>query len=245
MKNDNENGHIVTILKIPEKVVNASTDKGRLHYFVVTSPEDERRFEGDVQLVSRYGISVISDIDDTIKISHVTDHKQLFDNTFFKDFQAVTGMPELYRRLVEQNAVIHFVSSSPWQLYEPLQAFIHRAGFPWASMSLKDVRFRDETLFNLFKKGTETKPLQIEPVLQQHSYRRFILVGDSGEQDPEVYGDIARRYPSQIQRILIRNVDDSAAEDERYKLAFKNVPRNKWQLFNHSDEINVGELLKI
>ncbi|HEY9052613.1 MAG TPA: phosphatase domain-containing protein [Gammaproteobacteria bacterium] len=238
-----ENGHVVTELKLSAELVNAFSEQGRLHYFVVTSAEDTRRFEGDVQLVSRYGISVISDIDDTIKISNVTDHKQLFDNTFFKDFQAVSDMPELYRWLVEQNAVIHFVSSSPWQLYEPLQAFTHKAGFPWASMSLKDVRFRDETVFNLFKKGTETKPLQIEPVLQRHAGRQFILVGDSGEQDPEVYGDIARRYPSQVKRILIRNVDGSSAEDERYKLAFKNVHRNKWQLFDQPVEIDVGELL--
>lgn len=237
-----ENGHVVTELKLPVELVNAFSEQGRLHYFVVTSAEDTRRFEGDVQLVSRYGISVISDIDDTIKITNVTDHKQLFDNTFFKDFQAVSGMSELYRRLVEKNAVIHFVSSSPWQLYEPLQTFAHKAGFPWASMSLKDVRFRDETLFNLFKKGTETKPAQIEPVLQRYPHRRFILVGDSGEQDPEVYGDIARRYPSQIQGIWIRNVDDSSAGDERYKLAFKNVPGNKWQLFKQPEEIDPGGL---
>jgi len=126
-----------------------------------------------------------------------------------------------------------------------LYDFIRRAGFPWATLDLKDVRFRDETLFNLFKKGTETKPGQIESILQHHAERQFILVGDSGEQDPEVYGDIARRYPAQIHRILIRNADNSKAEDLRFKEAFKHIARNKWQLFDHPGQISIDDLLLI
>jgi len=239
-----ENGHVFTILKLPAEVVDAFSDQGRLHYFAVTQSGDNRRFEGDVQLVSGQGFSVISDIDDTIKISVVTDHRELMDNTFFKDFREVAGMPALYQTLDARDVSIHFVSSSPWQLYTPLQQFTHNAGFPAATMSLKYVRFRDETFFNLFKKGTETKPKQIEAILQRYPARRFILIGDSGEQDPEVYGDIVRRYPTQIQRILIRNVDDSATEDGRYRQAFKNLPGSKWQLFDHPFEIVVDELLK-
>lgn len=238
-----ENGHIFTILKLPTEAVNASSNQGRLHYFAVTSPQESRRFEGDVQLVYRYGISVISDIDDTIKITHVTDHKQLFNNTFFKDFQAVPGMSELYRQLTNQGAALHFVSSSPWQLYGPLMSFTQQADFPWATMSLKYVRFRDKTLLNLFKKGTETKPEQIEPLLQRFPKRRFILIGDSGEQDPEVYGDIARRFPSQIYHILIRNVDNSTERDRRYKLAFKDIPKSKWRLFDQPEQAAIDGLL--
>jgi phosphatidate phosphatase APP1 len=135
------------------------------------------------------------------------------------------------------------VSSSPWQLYSPLQEFVRDAGFPWATMSLKEVRFRDETLLNLFKKGTDTKPAQIEPILQHYPHRQFILIGDSGEEDPEVYGDITRRYPSQICRILIRNVDGSVTDNDRYKKAFENVAQSKWQLFNDPEQIEVNELL--
>ena len=198
-----------------------------------------------MKLVPRDGISVISDIDDTIKISNVTDHRRLLDNSLLKDFQEVAGMPELYQRLAKHGVTIHYVSSSPWQLYDPLYDFIRSAGFPWATLDLKDVRFRDETLFNLFKKGTETKPGQIEPILQHHAERQFILVGDSGEQDPEVYGDIARRYPAQIYRIWIRNADNSKAEDLRFKEAFNHIARNKWQLFDHPGQISIDDLLVI
>ena len=239
-----ENGHVFTILKLSADVVETFTIQGRLDYFAVTQPDDKRRFEGDVRLVSQQGISVISDIDDTIKISNVTDHKKLFDHTFFKDFHSVVGMSHLYQQLAARNATIHFVSSSPWQLYDPLNKFMHKAEFPRATMSLKYVRFRDETLINLFKKGTETKPKQIEPILQRYPKRQFILIGDSGEQDPEVYGDIARRYPSQIHRILIRNIDNSAAENERYKIAFKKIVNSKWQLFDQPEQVDVDKLLR-
>ena len=240
-----ENGHIDTILKIPTEVANAFSDQGQIHYFAVTQPGDDRRFEGDVRLIFDHGISVISDIDDTIKTTNVTDHKQLLDNTFFKDFEEISGMSALYRQLALHDAAIHFVSSSPWQLYDPLDEFISSSGFPWATLNLKYIRFRDETFFNLFKKGTETKPLQIEPILQRFPNRRFILIGDSGEQDPEVYGDIARRYPAQVHRILIRNADDSDAESDRYKIAFKNIARNKWQLFNRPEQVSLDDLLSV
>jgi len=240
-----ENGQVLALLELPVATVNASAEQGRLHFFAVSPFGDPRRFEGDVQLVTGSGISVISDIDDTIKITNVTDHRQLFDNTFFRDFREVEGMPELYQSLAAGGASLHFVSSSPWQLYQPLAEFIDTAGFPRATLSLKAVRFRDQTLFNFFKKGTETKPAQIEPILQQFTGRKFILIGDSGEQDPEVYGDITRRYPSQILKILIRNADGSDAGDERYRIAFKGVARDRWQLFADAAEISAGDLLKL
>jgi hypothetical protein len=240
-----ENGKTFTILKLPAEVVKAFSNQGRLEFFAVLQDNDKRQFKGQVKLVPRDGISVISDIDDTIKISNVTDHRRLLDNSLLKDFQEVAGMPELYQRLAKHGVTIHYVSSSPWQLYDPLYDFIRSAGFPWATLDLKDVRFRDETLFNLSKKGTETKPGQIEPILQHHAERQFILVGDSGEQDPEVYGDIARRYPAQIYRILIRNADNSKAEDLRFKEAFNHIARNTWRLFDHPGQISIDDLLII
>ena len=67
--------------------------------------------------------------------------------------------------------------------------------------------------------------------LRRYPARRFILIGDSGEQDPEVYGDIARRFPAQVSGILIRNVDASRADDLRYRTAFAGIAREQWRLF--------------
>jgi len=238
-----ENGHAQTVIKLPLDVASAFSNGGRLLFFAITAADDLRQFEGDVQLVSDSGISVISDIDDTVKITNVRDRYELINNTFFKDFKEAPGMADLYQNLDTHGVSIHYVSSSPWQLYSPLQEFMQKADFPRSSMNLKNVRFRDNTFQNLFKKGTDTKPKQIEPILKRYPDRQFILIGDSGEQDPEVYGDIATRYPSQIQKILIRKVDNSDKNDERYRKAFKNIAGDQWQLFNHPDEIDVILLL--
>ncbi|MBT8100535.1 MAG: App1 family protein, partial [Gammaproteobacteria bacterium] len=68
--------------------------------------------------------------------------------------------------------------------------------------------------------------------------------GDSGEQDPEVYGEIARRYPQSIQRILIRRLDDADRDDARYIEAFADVPPAKWQLFDDPGQLSADALTR-
>ena len=237
-----ENGQVRHIIRLSVAQAQAFSHNGWLSYIAVIAPSDGRAFKGFVRLVPGHGITVISDIDDTIKVSRVTDRKALFDYTFFRDFQAAPGMVTFYQQLAQSGAVIHFVSSSPWQLYDPLQTFMEVAGFPSATMSLKQVRFRDETFFNLFKKGTQTKPEQIQSILQRYPERQFILIGDSGEQDPEVYGEVARQYPRQVRQILIRNVDGSSAAAGRYVSAFRGIDPDKWQLFAIPSEESVQQI---
>jgi hypothetical protein len=82
----------------------------------------------------------------------------------------------------------------------------------------------------------ETKPPEIETLLATFPDRDFILIGDSGEADPEIYGDIARRHPDQVRAILIRNVTAERADDSRYvDGAFKELSPNLWLLFDGAD----------
>ena len=94
------------------------------------------------------------------------------------------------------------------------------------------VRFRDETLVDLFKKGTETKPAAIEKILDRYPDREFVLVGDSGEQDPEVYAYLLRNRPDQILKIYIRNVTQESADNERFATVFEDIDSDRWQLFD-------------
>ena len=226
-----ENGHFSTVLSVPVSEVIDFMEKGRLPYSAVTHPRETRGFAGEIQLVAPSGLSVISDIDDTAKISNVTDHRRLLEYTFLRDFVPAPGMAELYAQWADQDAAFHFVSSSPWQLYSPLQEFLDASGFPWATFSLKAVRFRDETLFDLFKQGTETKPDAIKAILENYPGRTFILVGDSGEQDPEVYAALMREFPQQIIGIYIRNVTGASRDDARFSAEFGGLSEDRWHLF--------------
>ncbi|MGI9270723.1 MAG: phosphatidate phosphatase App1 family protein [Woeseiaceae bacterium] len=227
-----ENGHFESTFVISQAEVAEHIQNSHLGFSAVTGQGDTRKFVGDVVFVNPTGLSVISDIDDTVKISNVTNKKELLNHTFFLDFAAAPGMASLYDDWAERDASFHFVSSSPWQLYSPLQELLDAEGFPRSTLSLKAVRFRDDTLLDLFKKGTETKPAAIESVLANYPGRQFVLVGDSGEQDPEVYAAILQKYPEQILRVYIRNVTQESASNERFTKVFENVDPDLWSLFD-------------
>ena len=223
------NGHVRTTLVLDADLVARHARSGLLPLGTVLP--DGRQATGAARLIPSAGLSVISDIDDTVKITEVLDKTAMIRRTFLEPFVSVPGMSSLYQHWAARGACLHFVSSSPWHLYEPLEELLDRDGFPARSMSLKMVRIKDRTVMNLLKKGTQTKPAQIEPILERFPQRRFILVGDSGEQDPEVYAKILRAYPAQIQAICIRNVDQSMADDLRYQSAFEGIDPQRWCLF--------------
>ncbi|MEZ0262979.1 MAG: App1 family protein [Alphaproteobacteria bacterium] len=185
-----------------------------------------RDFKGEAVLVPQAGVSVISDIDDTIKISEVLDKKKLMQNTFLKEYAAAPGMAEAYKRLAAEKVAFHYLSSSPWQLYPALVSFMDGAGYPKGSFHMRDFRMKDETVLNVMKSSLETKPPGIRKLLDDYPQRQFILIGDSGEKDPEIYGLIAREYPGRVKHIYIRKVTTEDAADARYKTAFEgsNVP---------------------
>jgi phosphatidate phosphatase APP1 len=134
-------------------------------------------------------------------------------------------------------AQFHYVSASPWQLYQPLSEFVRRNGFPAGTFHLKYFRVMDGTVLNLFQSPEAYKPGVIEPLLERFPQRRFVLVGDSGERDPEIYGALARKFPRQIVRILIRDVTGEAADAPRYRKAFDGLPLAQWRIFKEPEEI--------
>jgi hypothetical protein len=178
---------------------------------------------GAVRFLQPEGVSVISDIDDTLKITHVPAGKRtVLRNTFLREFRAADGMRERFRGIVSQapaNADVgfHYVSGGPWQLFAPLYEFlIEEQQFPRGTFHMKNLRK------NLFESGAvqtiidfgiagdlatlDQKIRQITALMIHFPRRKFILVGDSGEKDPEVYHAIRKLFPDQVIRILIRDV---------------------------------------
>jgi len=230
-------GHFVGTVTVPAKEAEGLAARGELTLEVVGAASSV----APVHLVPTRGLSVISDIDDTIKITEVTDQQALVRNTFMKPFAAAPGMAALYRRWAGEGVVFHYVSSSPWQLYAPLRRFMARAGFPAASLHLKRFRLRDSTVLDLLADPRQTKPAAIEPILQRFPNHQFRLVGDSGERDLEVYGDVARAHRDQIVGIYIRNVTGQAPDDERFRTAFAGLPDELWHVFTDPAELTPAE----
>ena len=229
------NGHFQKDLRLAAAEVQPGPD-GWIVYRAATPISEQRSFDGQVQPVGPTGISIISDIDDTIKHSQVTDRKALLANTFLRKFKPVPGMAELYRDCARKGAVFHYVSGSPWQLYQPLAEFIRDEGFPRGSFTLRQLRLKDPSTLGLAQRQEGYKLHTIESIIKAFPQRRFILIGDSGEQDPEIYAMIARRHPEQIAAILIHNVTAAKPDDARFKAVQEGLGDARFMLF---DEPNV------
>jgi phosphatidate phosphatase APP1 len=192
----------------------------------------------EIHSLGEQGTSVISDIDDTIKVSEVLDRSALLKNTFCRPFKPVDGMAGVYRNWEQlHGARFHYVTASPWQLYLPLSDFTRSNAFPAGTWHMKDFRVKDRSVLSLFASPERYKPGVIEPLLRRFPKRQFVLVGDSGEKDPEIYGALARKHPGQIRCILIRDVTGESAASPRYEKAFARLPRELWQIFKEPREI--------
>lgn len=208
------------------------------NFQLVLKPNDTRQFTGQIRFVDEAGIIVISDIDDTIKITAVGDRNATLRNTFLQPFKAVDGMAELYRRWEGTNqAEFFYVSASPWQLYGPLADFIRDNHFPPGAFFLKTVDIKDKTFFALFQSPDQYKPGVIEPLMKRFPRRKFVLVGDSGEQDPEIYAALAQKFPEQVSQIYIRDLSPGT-QDERFRAAFDGLPGDVWKIFTDPAQIS-------
>lgn len=225
-----------TIL-IPQDVVEAHSSPRGLEVTARLAARDHRRFAVNVLMIGPEGLSIISDIDDTVKITHVSSRRRMMALTFLEPFEAVTGMAERYRSWSAQGASLHFISSSPWPLYEPLERFLGGAGFPPATITLKNVALKDRSIRNLFAKATKTKPPAIDAILADFPSRQFVLIGDSAENDAEIYADAARRHGAQIKRILIRDCRGRGAGLQRAREALSDIHPGSWRIFEQPHEL--------
>lgn len=159
-----------------------------------------------VDVISDNGVSVISDIDDTIKKSSISlGAREIFRNTFIRDLKDLTvaGVEEWYGELHRMGVEFHYCSNSPWQLFPVIATFFRLAGLPPGSFHLKQY---SGMLQGIFEPVAERKKGTLEKILRDFPSRRFILVGDSGEADLEVYTDLAVAHPGRILAIFIRDV---------------------------------------
>jgi hypothetical protein len=177
--------------------------------------------EGRARLVEPLGLSVVSDIDDTIKITEVPAGKPIvLRNTFLRGWVEAAGMAERYRAFGD-DVMFHYVSGSPWQLYKLLGEFV-RTTYPEGAFHMKDVRknLLSHESWDDFKNFVgndmatyEQKVGQITRVMLNLPRRHFVLVGDSGEKDPEVFREIRKTFPDRVREIFIRDVVGARAND--------------------------------
>ncbi|KAL7929157.1 hypothetical protein V8C35DRAFT_203469 [Trichoderma chlorosporum] len=193
------------------------------------------------------GWGIISDIDDTIKITTTSDPTGILKETFVNPPSPVAGMPELYagiKSFLPPNSPFFYLSASPYNLYPFLKGF-RDTYYPPGTFILRDSSWK--TISGLLSSLTVgTEEYKVERMKKINSWlpkRKLICFGDSTQSDPEAYGEIYRTFPGWIRMIFIRKVTDSAAlglaeknEPQRFEKAFTGVPRNAWHVFQDPGE---------
>ncbi|KAL1987840.1 hypothetical protein VTN96DRAFT_2243 [Rasamsonia emersonii] len=160
----------------------------------------------EVQIIEPKGVSLISDIDDTIKHTAITSGaKEMFRNTFVRELEDLTipGIKEWYTKMANMGVRMHYVSNSPWQLYPLLKRYFTLAGLPPGSFHLKQY---SGMLQGIFEPTAERKRGALEKIMADFPERKFILVGDSGEADLEVYTDLVLANPGRVLAVFIRDI---------------------------------------
>lgn len=220
----NPAGYFTADIALTNSEVMQLAKGGMISFQSLPTVTNAERFPGSVILVPEEGVTVITDMDDTIKITEMLNHKKKMANTFVLPFRAVPGMADLYRSWKEAlGPSIHFhvVSAGPWQLNEPLRRFTEEAGFPAFTWDMRSVDIGDVSVLlrELSSNPKEFKLEKIKAFMARFPKRHVVLVGDSGEQDPEVYSAILSEFPDRVDAVFIRNVRCEDQED-RYERLF-------------------------
>jgi len=163
---------------------------------------------------------VVSDIDDTVMVTGVVNKAGMLWRLFVQDADDRTvfpGVSHLYRALhggrsgAEGNPML-YVSRAPWGLYDVLETFFQRHEIPVGPiLFLREwgVTWRHP----LPRRATDHKQILIDAMMALYDRLPFVLIGDSGQHDPEVYARIVERNPGRVIAVYIRDV--AAAGPER------------------------------
>ena len=242
-KTTRRNGRFEETIVIPHEVIRSAIERQgtpdesnqqTIPFQIISQLEERPVFSGTLFLIPRFGVSIISDIDDTIKDSQVGNRRELLHNTFLREFRSVEGMADVYSQWADLGANFHYVSSSPWQLFEALQALNTDLGFPSGTMHLRDFRLRDEIIRRFLRRGKATV---IQKLVDSMPDRDFVLVGDSGEKDPRIYHKICRRYPDRVRGVFIRSVAHRPLQEKQTSKLAASLPRGVVAAFDSADEL--------
>lgn len=170
-------------------------------------------------------IGIISDVDDTVLHSNATHKAKLLWATFSQSARTRKPMPgvgALYSALTEGAGSsplnpIAYVSSSPFNLHDLLEEFLELQDLPRGPLFLRDLGLTTEH----WLKGTHSshKVDSVAQILEMWDPLPFVLLGDSGQHDPQIYAEIAEAYPDRVTAIYIRDVSDRARDREVQKIS--------------------------
>jgi len=207
--------------------------------------------QGEVIVSSNSGWGIITDMDDTIKISGVLDPRSAFQHTFTKPFEPVPLMPDVFVKLSTLLAtdtakpLFVYLTQSPIFLLKHVQEFLGKF-FPKGPILMAETTIDQLGALLKLKDVVAYKVGKGSKVVKDFSSKSWALFGDSGQMDPTVYATLYKDIVAAGNKacIYIRAVSgvDPAKEAVRnspirFATDFKDVPKENWVIFNDAKEL--------
>ena len=200
--------------------------------------EENELIESGELLIPGTGVEygVISDIDDTIIVSHSTQTLRklrlmlLRNSRTRKPFPGVDAFYQALSKGVggKGSNPFFYVSSSEWNLYDLLEDFCSYNKLPKGVFLLREL---ESSIYKFWKSGGgdhEHKYRHIKKLFEVFPTLSFVLIGDNGQRDPEIYSRIAHEFPDQVKAIYIRTIrkqrKNSRINDLTHQLKELRVP---------------------
>lgn len=236
---------VQVVLHHSSGIVEQPVDDKGFFFFKVPTFEQQGRVRGEIGVLGYPDLResfdipiqnppevVISDVDDTILVSRATRPLRKIYLLLTKNHEsrkAFGDVQDLYARLhgSHKDNAFFYVSSSEWNLYLFLKAFVLHNELPNGSFLLQDIQ---SGIRDLLKSGGGShahKEDKIRLLLEVFPNAKFILIGDSGQRDPMIYRNIVRTCPDRVKCIYIRDVRKSSkgvVEEMSKELSSVRVP---------------------
>jgi len=179
-------------------------------------PEREKICIEVFRYSSGHPLGIISDIDDTILITHATRIGKKFWLSVSKNAytrRPFPGVSKFYKALTHDGKnPVFYVSSSDWNLFDMIRDFLNYRNIPSGPLLLKDLHV---DLRNIWKSGGgnhEHKLEKVEMLMDLYTGMKFILIGDSGQHDPELYAKVMEKHPGRVKAVYIREIKEITSQ---------------------------------
>jgi hypothetical protein len=186
-------------------------------------------------LVPPQGLTIISDIDDILRVTKIYLPKQGLNNSFANPFTPWMNMPDIYanwsRSLPDMH--FHYLTTTPEQITRNYMDYIYKT-YPGGSFDTRPLNFSDVSATLSIRKYL------LDKVFQTFPQRKFILMADTSNSDVmRDYPQLAKQYSGQVQCIFLRNT--SATDDDKFPYdtsGFKGLNQSQYMFFIVPDDLS-------
>lgn len=190
-----------------DALVEADLEPG-WHDVTLTSLDGARTTTRVVVVGPEPTVGIVSDIDDTVMVTRLPRPFVAAWNVFVRHEnarEAVPGMSQLYRELraARPDSPVVYLSTGAWNAAPAIGRFLRRHDYPAGPMLLTDW---GPTNTGLFRSGQRHKVAQLRRLFEELPQVRWILVGDDGQHDPQIYAGAVTRHPEKVEAVLIRQL---------------------------------------